>query len=300
MSGHAIQKTRSDRILNALNIFLLSLILLIVLYPLYFVIIASFSDPNAVYNGRVIFWPAGFELEGYQRIFQDQIIWRSYLNTAIYTVSGTTIALFLTMGIAFSLSRKYFKGRNFVSILLIVPMYFSGGLVPTYIVVRNLGLLGSPFAVILLGSLNIFNVIIARTFLQSSIPQEMDEAAYIDGASHFRYFASFVLPLSKAILSVLVLYYGVAYWNDYFTAMIYINTEEWYPLQLRLRELLIASQMLASMEATEDVMFAAYMQRIADLIKYGMIIISTLPVMILYPILQKYFVQGVMIGSLKG
>ena len=128
----------------------------------------------------------------------------------------------------------------------------------------------------------------------------MDEAAYIDGASHFRYFASFVLPLSKAIIAVLVLYYGVAYWNDYFTAMIYINTEEWYPLQLRLRELLIASQMLASMEATEDVMYAAYMQRVADLIKYGMIVISTLPVMILYPILQKYFVQGVMIGSLKG
>ena len=179
-------------------------------------------------------------------------------------------------------------------------MYFSGGLIPTYIVVRNLGLLGSPFAVILLGSLSIFNVIITRTFLQGNIPQEMDEAAYIDGASHFRYFASFVLPLSKAIIAVLVLYYGVAYWNDYFTAMIYINTEEWYPLQLRLRELLIASQMLASMEATEDVMYAAYMQRVADLIKYGMIVISTLPVMILYPILQKYFVQGVMIGSLKG
>ena len=300
MRSHAFRKTASDRILNAINIGVLSLVLLVVLYPLYFVIIASFSDPNAVYNGQVLFWPKGFVLEGYQRIFSDHIIWRSYFNTAIYTVCGTAIALFLTMSIAFPLSRRYFKGRSVVTILLIIPMYFSGGLIPTYIVVRNLGLLGSPFAVILLGSLSIFNVIITRTFLQGNIPQEMDEAAYIDGASHFRYFASFVLPLSKAIIAVLVLYYGVAYWNDYFTAMIYINTEEWYPLQLRLRELLIASQMLASMEATEDVMYAAYMQRVADLIKYGMIVISTLPVMILYPILQKYFVQGVMIGSLKG
>ena len=186
MRSHAIRKTASDRILNAINIGVLSLVLLVVLYPLYFVIIASFSDPNAVYNGQVLFWPKGFVLEGYQRIFSDHIIWRSYLNTAIYTVCGTAIALFLTMSIAFPLSRQYFKGRSVVTILLIIPMYFSGGLIPTYIVVRNLGLLGSPFAVILLGSLSIFNVIIARTFLQGNIPQEMDEAAYIDGASHFR------------------------------------------------------------------------------------------------------------------
>jgi len=295
-----VKKTRGDRIFQAIVVALMCLVLVITLYPLYFVVIASISDPQNVYNGYVTFLPSGFNLEGYKRIFQDMSFWLSYLNSIVYTVAGTLLAIFLSMTIAFPLSRKYFSGRNVVNIILLIPMYFSGGLIPTYLNMQSMNLVGSPLAVIILGAFSVFNVIVARTFLIGNLPQELDEAAYIEGCSYIRYFMQFVLPLSKAVIAVLVLYYGIAYWNDYFNAMIYLDDPKFYPLQLKLYDLLIDAELSASMFSSGDIGHATYMRNLSDSIKYGMIVISALPMMILYPFLQKYFVQGVMIGSLKG
>lgn len=296
----AIKKSKSDRAFQIITIVISVFVLLITLYPLYFIIIASISDPQRVYNGYVTFLPMGFNTEGYARIFGDSSFWRSYLNSVLYTVAGTTIAVILSMTIAFPLSRKYFKGRAVINVILLIPMYFSGGLIPTYLTIQSLGLTGSPWAVILLGSFSVFNVIVARTFLVGNIPQELDEAAYVEGCSYIRYFISFVMPLSKAVIAVLILYYGIAIWNDYFNAMIYLDNPELFPLQLRLYDVLIDAQIAGSMFSDEDVGYATYMRNLSDSIKYGMIIVSALPMMVLYPFLQKYFVKGVMIGSLKG
>lgn len=295
-----IKKSGADKVFQIVTILISILVLLITLYPLYFIVIASISDPQRVYNGYVTWLPMGFNTEGYARILKDASFWRSYLNSILYTFAGTGIAVLLSMMIAFPLSRKYFKGRAVVNIILLIPMYFSGGLIPTYLTVQSLGLTGSPWAVILLGSFSVFNVIVARTFLAGNIPQELDEAAYVEGCSYIRYFVSFVMPLSKAVIAVLVLYYGIGIWNDYFNAMIYLDKQELFPLQLRLYDVLIDAQVSGSLFSDEDVGYATYMRNLSDSIKYGMIVISALPMMVLYPFLQKYFVKGVMIGSLKG
>ena len=295
MRSHAIRKTASDRILNAINIGVLSLVLLVVLYPLYFVIIASFSDPNAVYNGQVLFWPKGFVLEGYQRIFSDHIIWRSYLNTAIYTVCGTAIALFLTMSIAFPLSRRYFKGRSVVTILLIIPMYFSGGLIPGYLNVKDLGLINSLWSLILPGAISTYNLIIMKTAF-ASVPDALPESAQIDGARHLTILARIMVPLSAPTIAVLVLYYAVGHWNAWFSASIYLQDSTLHPLQLVMRNILNSadvSEMLGDVGGEDQA-------RYVELIKYALIMVSTVPILVLYPFLQKYFVKGVMIGSVKG
>ena len=299
-SKNAVQRSRDDKLFYSISYAFAILLTLIVLYPLIFIVSASFSSANAVSSGRVVLFPVEPSIMGYQRVFENERVWTGYANTILYTGLGTLINVFMTLICAYPLARKKLPHKGFFTFLFTFTMLFSGGMIPSYLVMRDLKILNTVWVMVLPGAIGISQMIVTRTFLRSTIPDELLEATQIDGCNDFRFFTMFVLPLSKAIIAVLVLYYGVAYWNDYFTAMIYINTEEWYPLQLRLRELLIASQMLASMEATEDVMYAAYMQRVADLIKYGMIVISTLPVMILYPILQKYFVQGVMIGSLKG
>ena len=299
-SKNAVQRSRDDKLFYSISYAFVILLTLIVLYPLIFIVSASFSSANAVSSGRVVLFPVEPSIMGYQRVFENERVWTGYANTILYTGLGTLINVFMTLICAYPLARKKLPHKGFFTFLFTFTMLFSGGMIPSYLVMRDLKILNTVWVMVLPGAIGISQMIVTRTFLRSTIPDELLEATQIDGCNDFRFFTMFVLPLSKAIIAVLVLYYGVAYWNDYFTAMIYINTEEWYPLQLRLRELLIASQMLASMEATEDVMYAAYMQRVADLIKYGMIVISTLPVMILYPILQKYFVQGVMIGSLKG
>ena len=295
MRSHAIRKTASDRILNAINIGVLSLVLLVVLYPLYFVIIASFSDPNAVYNGQVLFWPKGFVLEGYQRIFSDHIIWRSYFNTAIYTVCGTAIALFLTMSIAFPLSRRYFKGRSVVTILLIIPMYFSGGLIPGYLNVKDLGLINSLWSLILPGAISTYNLIIMKTAF-ASVPDALPESAQIDGARHLTILARIMVPLSAPTIAVLVLYYAVGHWNAWFSASIYLQDSTLHPLQLVMRNILNSadvSEMLGDVGGEDQA-------RYVELIKYALIMVSTVPILVLYPFLQKYFVKGVMIGAIKG
>lgn len=293
-----INRSRGDIIFDTINYIILGIAAILVLYPLYFVVIASISDPSAVNAGKVILWPIGISGDGYARIFKDSSIWTGYANTIFYTVVGTTISVIATMMIAYSLSRKNFSGRKVIMTLLIITMYFNGGLIPTYLLVKNLGLLNTRGVMIILGVVNVFNIIIAKTFIQSSIPEELYEAAEIDGCSHFIFFTKIVLPLSKALIAVLTLYYGIAQWNEFMKALIYLNDEKLYPLQLIFRSILVQNE--ASAQMTGDIESQLEQQKIAELIKYGVIIVSSLPVLVIYPFLQKYFVKGVMIGSVKG
>lgn len=286
-----------DKVFDIVKTVILVTALLLVMYPLYFIIIASISDGTAINTGNVWFLPKGINLEGYQRILKDDMIWIGYRNTIVYTVVGTSINLVLTILLAYPLSRKDFSIGKYVMIFLMITMYFNGGLIPRYLQVKNIGLMDTWLVMVLLNSVNVFNVIIARSFLKSSIPETLYEAAVLDGCSHATYLVKVVLPLSKPIIAVLLLYYGIAHWNEFFTGLIYLKNEKLYPLQLILRSILIENQMQDAM--VED-LSDTNQKDIGELIKYGIIIVSSLPVLVIYPFLQKYFVQGVMIGSVKG
>ncbi|QUI22123.1 carbohydrate ABC transporter permease [Vallitalea pronyensis] len=286
-----------DKIFDAVKIITLTLALLLVLYPLYFIVIASISDAAAVNTGKVWLLPKGINFEGYRRIIQDEMIWVGYRNTMIYTVVGTALNLVLTLLLAYPLSRDDFKAGKYVMIFLLITMYFHGGLIPKYLIIKQLNLIDHWLVMVLVNAINVFNVIIARTFLRSNIPKSLYEAAIIDGCTHAKFLVRVVIPLSKPILAVLLLYYGVAHWNEFFTALMYITKERLYPLQLVLRTILIENQM---QDAMMDDVSALNQKDVGELIKYGIIIVSSLPVLIIYPFLQKYFVQGVMIGSVKG
>ncbi len=277
---------------------LLVAMLLVVLYPLYFVLIASISDANSISLGKVILLPKNIDFVGYQRIFQDQRILDGYVNSIIYTALSAVIGTITTLMAGYSFSRSDLVGRKVLMVIYVFTMYFSGGLIPTYLVVKNVGLLGSPWVVILMGAVSVYNIIIARSFFCSNIPVELYEAAQLDGCSNGRFFISIVVPLSKSIIAVIALYYAVAQWNGYFNALIYLNKQSQYPLQMVLREILLSSQ---SVQAdVTDVDAIQEMQRIAATIKYGVIVVASLPMLMLYPFIQKYFVKGVMIGSVKG
>ncbi|MBS6645201.1 MAG: carbohydrate ABC transporter permease [Clostridiaceae bacterium] len=291
-------KSKSDIIFDIFNYTLLGLITILVLYPLYFIVIASFSDPDFINTGQVVFWPKGFNTLGYQKIFEDTKIWRAYGNTIFYTLVGTCINIVLTMMFAYPLSRKDFCGRRFLTFFMMFTMYFQGGLMPTYILMQNIHLYDTPWVMVLLPAINVFNVIIAKTNIQNNIPEELYEAAAIDGCSHFKFFCKIVMPLSKSIVAVLVLYYGVAHWNEFMNGLVYLRDEGLYPLQLVLRGILVQNQASADMMADIDSMMAQ--QKAAELIKYGLIIVSALPVLVIYPFLQKYFAKGVMVGAVKG
>ena len=289
---------KGDQLFDIINYTILGVVMILTVYPLYFVVIASVSNPNAVNSGQVLFHPVGFSLEGYKAIFAEKSIWMGYKNTIIYTMFGTSLNVILTMMVAYPLSSKRFKGRRVLMIFLLITMYFNGGLIPTYLVVKGVGLLNKWAVMIILNAVVVFNVIIARSFLQSNIPEELAEAAEIDGCGPIRFFTTIVLPLSKAILAVLALYYGVAHWNEFMRALIYLRDKELYPLQLVLRDILIQNQVDFDFVDPDEATYAK--EKLAELIKYGSIIVSSLPVLIIYPYLQKYFVQGVMIGSVKG
>lgn len=293
-----IKRSREDVIFDTVTTILLLLVFVIVAYPLFFVLIASVSDPYKVLNGEVMLFPKGFNLDAYKRIFQDNTIWRGYWNTILYTVVGTALNVALTMTLAFPLSRKYFSGRKVITAILLITMYFSGGMIPTYLLVKSMGLRDTFWVMIFLGSVSAYNVIIARTFLESNISGELEEAAAIDGCSKGRFFFSMVLPLSKAIIAVLVLYYAVAHWNDYMKGLLYLDSAERYPLQLVIRSILIQTQMVANDAA--DIADIDARMKLAEAMKYGVIIVSCVPTLILYPFVQKHFVKGVMIGSVKG
>ncbi|HIQ62910.1 MAG: carbohydrate ABC transporter permease [Christensenellales bacterium] len=293
-------KSRSagDRLFDIGVYVLLTIAMLIVLYPLYFVVIASVSDPMDVLAGKVIWKPSGFSLEAYRMVFKDSQVMTGYRNTIAYTLAGTALNIMLSIAAAYPLSRRNLKGKGLVMGMMVFTMFFSGGLIPTYITISNLGLLNTFAVMILPTAISVYNVMIMRTFFMNSIPYELEEAAYVDGATHFRTLYSVVLPLSKPILAVMVLFYAIAHWNSYFNAMIYLSDKERYPLQLVLRTILVQSQ--SSEEILADVQGTFNRMLMSETIKYALIIVASVPVLCLYPFLQKYFVQGVMIGSVKG
>ena len=290
-----IKLTAGDRAFYAINTILLALLALIVIYPLYFIIIASFSDPDAVLAGQVILYPVKVTFEGYAKILQRTDVWRGYLNTIIYTLLTVVLSLAVTIPGGWALSRKTIPGKKFLMIYFIIPMFFGGGLIPFYNVMSSLHLINTMWAVILPSILSVWNLFMTKTFFESSIPNGLIEAAKIDGAGQFRIFSSVVIPLSKAVIAVMALYYAVGQWNSYFNAMIFLTDETKYPLQLVLKEILIASETTTG--GSGETILQQF--RLANQLKYVSVIVSSLPVLCLYPFVQKYFAQGVMIGSLK-
>ena len=298
MKERFMNMTRGDKVFRVVTVVLLTVFFLLVLYPCVYVVSASFSSGTAVQSGKVVLFPVDVSLEGYKTVFNTPNVWIGFRNSLLYTVCGTLLNITLTMCAAYSLSRKDLPGRNGIMLFFTFTMFFNGGIITTYMVVKGLGLLNSPLAVILPVGINVYNLIVARTFIQNSIPHELLEAATIDGCSDIGYFVRIVLPLSKAIIAVLVLYYGVYHWNSYFNAMLYLHDKKIYPLTLFLREILMADQIDPS--TVTDPELQAKIAEAAGVIKYALIVVSMVPVMLLYPFIQKYFVKGVMIGSIKG
>jgi putative aldouronate transport system permease protein len=299
LNGRSSRESREDKRFDVIVAVIVVFLTILVLYPLYFVVIASFSDPNLVESGQVLFLPRGITLEGYRYILDDNRIWSGYLNTFLYTIFGTLLAVCITVPAAYALSRRDMIGRGVLMKFFVFTMYFGGGMIPTYLLIKQLHLIDTYLVLILLGSFSAYNLIICRTFFQSTIPLELQEAAEIDGCSIPRFFFSVVLPLSKAVIAIMVLYYAVGHWNDYFNALIYINRQELRPLQLVMRDILIQGQTIDPGSSVDPEQIVR-LQQIGRSIKYGSIIVSSLPVLIFYPFVQKYFVKGVMIGSIKG
>lgn len=288
----------SDKIFYFLVTVIAIVTLAVVLYPLYFIVIASVSDSTLVNQGKVIWMPKGVSLYGYKKIMERTDLWRGYRNTLFYTVAGTLLNLAVTLPVSYALAQSKFHARRFVMTLFVITMYFGGGMVPTYMLVKSLHLTNTPLVMIIMGAVSVYNVIITRTFMENSIPTELQEAAELDGCSHFRYFTAVVLPLSKAVISVITLYYAVGHWNDFFTALLYLSKDDHQPLQTVLRNILLSNQAMAGNSSGAE--GGAYAQRYADQIKFAIIIVSTVPVLCIYPFIQKYFEKGVMIGAVKG
>lgn len=288
----------SDKIFDKINLAVMLILLFIFVWPLWFILIASVSNPTQVWNGSVIFLPKDFTAMAYEAVIQYQSIWIGYRNTVFYTVLGTLINLVMTVCAAYPLSRKDFVPRNFFMILFMLTMYFGGGLIPTYLVVSKLGLVNTIWAMVIPNAVSIYNIIITRTYFVNSIPSSLQEAASLDGANSFQFLMKVVLPLSKPIMAVIALYYAVGHWNDFFSALIYINDKNLMPLQSFLRDLLMSNKMV-DLQGMDAAQVEAKMQ-LAQTLKYSAIVVSTVPVLCIYPFIQKYFVKGVMIGSIKG
>ncbi|MFV0401819.1 MAG: carbohydrate ABC transporter permease [Oscillospiraceae bacterium] len=293
-----IKDTPADKIFMVLVYLFLTLSLLVVLLPLLHVIAASFSDPGAVIAGEVFIWPVRPTLRGYEAVFKNPKIISGFANSFFYMIVGTAVNIAMTLLCAYPLSRREFRARNVLSGLIVFTMYFSGGLVPTYMVVNKLGLIDTRAVMIIPVALSVWNVIICRTFMSSTIPDALYEAASLDGCTPIGFLWRIVIPLSGPIIAVLVLYYGVGHWNTYFNAMIYLKSNNLMPLQIVLREILVLNKIDPAMMADVDAMLAK--QGLTDLLKYSVIVVASVPVMLIYPFVQKYFVQGVMIGAIKG
>lgn len=300
-----IKKLYSDTMFDLLVNIIMTIVAVIMLYPLIYVVSASLSSADAVTRGEVFLIPVDFTLDGYKFVFQNKDLWIGYRNTIFYTVFGTLMNLVVTLPAAYVMSRKDFRTKNMFMVFFMITMYISGGIVPTYMNWRKLGLLNTPLIMILNGALSVYNMIIARTFFASSIPGEISEAARVDGCSDFGIFFKIILPLSKPIIMVMTLYYGVGHWNEYFSAMIYLEDRNLFPLQVFLREILIQGELLKSLAqdpsiSAESMQFLAQQAKAMELIKYCVIVVAALPMLMIYPYLQKYFEKGVMIGSVKG
>lgn len=295
-------RTKGDRCFDWVNIALLCIVLLITLYPLYFCFIASLSDPIETAQGNVLLYPKGFTLNAYKYVFEERSIWIGYRNSFIYMFGGTALALVLTIPAAYVLSKEDLPKRKLITWIYLFTMYFSGGMIPTYLVIRKLHLLNTPTVMILLGALSISNMIVARTYYSSSIPTPIYEAAYMDGAGEIRTFFSIALPLSTPIIAVIALYYAVARWNGFFNALLYLSDREYFPLQLVLRNILLLNQNMSMGEMMDDdyLMVALERSRMAEVMKYALIFISSIPVIVLYMFTQKYFIRGLTVGAVKG
>ena len=287
----------SDRIVTAVIYLLTFLLLVAVLYPLIFLVSSSFSAPEAVSANKVLLYPVGFSLEAYKLVFQNQDILIGFRNSIVYTAAGTLVNMILTTLLAFPLAQRGLPFRNGIMFFVAFTMFFSGGLIPTYLVVQDLHMIDTVWAMIIPTGISTFNMIIMRTYFQSSIPAEMQEAAYLDGCSNFKFLIMVALPLSAPIIAVLLLYYGVANWNAYFHALIYLRSHSLINLQLVLRNILLANQISTG---GNDASGFGERAMVGVTVKYAAIIVSTIPVLVVYPFIQKYFVKGVMIGALKG
>ena len=288
----------SDKIMRAVVYTLMVLLIIIILYPLIYVVSSSFSSGEAVSTGKVLLWPVDFSLQGYKAVFAYKQVWMGYRNTIFYTLVGTALNLALTVMVAYPLSRKNLQFRGFYTAFFMFTMFFSGGIIPSYILMTKLGLTNTKWALIFSGSINVYNMIIMRTFFQNSIPNELLEAAKIDGITDIGFLFRVVIPLSKAIFAVITLYYAVAHWNSYFNAMLYLRDESLYPLQMVLRSILNVGKI--DLSQITDAEIIKQMRGLSDLMKYSLIIISSAPIIIAYPFVQRFFEKGVMIGSVKG
>jgi ABC-type glycerol-3-phosphate transport system permease component len=295
----AIEETRTDKIFLVGVKIMLWLALIVVAVPLVYIVANSFSSPSAVSAGRVLFWPIEPSIRAYKEAFSDPLIMKGYLNSFIYAIGGTLISVTLTIAIAYPLSRRTFFGRNVIMSVLIFTMLFSGGLIPTYLVVQDLGMLNTRWAMVIPSAIGVWQVIIARTFFRSTIPDELYEAATIDGASDLRFLWSIVLPLSKPVIAVIALMYAIFQWNSYFDALIYLKDPGLYPLQIVLRNVLILNTLTGS-TTTTNLAQQLEQQQLANVLKYALIVISSLPVLIIYPFVARHFTKGVMVGAVKG
>ena len=288
----------SDKVFYSVTGIVIFFLTLIVLYPIIYIVSASFSSGAAVAEGKVWLWPVDFSLEAYKAVLDYSDIWIGYRNTIFYVIVGTLLNVSMEMICAYPLARKNLWGRNAISFFLSFTMLFGGGMIPGYLLVKGLGMLNTPWALIIPGAMSVYNVIVARSFIQSNVPDELLEASQIDGCTDFQFFFRVLLPLSKAILAVLTLWHAVGHWNSYFSAFLYITDEKLYPLQIFLKEILVQSNM--NTEIVADIKETLQMQNMKNLLKYAVIVVSTVPLFAFYPVVQKHFVKGVTIGSVKG
>lgn len=300
---HAIRRTRGDVVFDVINVFVVALITLTMIYPMWYIIIVSIATPEEAALGGIYLWPETISFEAYQNVFKNRDIWLSYANTVLYTVAHTIYVLLLTIPAAYTLSKKQLPGRVVITWYFFITMFLSGGLIPSYILNRNLGLVNSRWIMILGMGIGYSNLIITRTYFQTSIPNELFESAYIDGATEWQTFLKIALPLSGAIIAVMALYAAVGTWGSWYTAFIYITDQKKWPLQLRLRQILILNQTQSldyGMMSQEEIEMLQHQAFMVYTMKYAIIFIACAPMLVLYPFVQKYFVKGVMIGSLKG
>ncbi|GIN74459.1 sugar ABC transporter permease [Bacillus sp. J14TS2] len=290
----------SDKTFDLINKILVVFLTVVIVYPLIFVISASISDPAAVSTGKMWLWPVDITFAGYQRVFQNDAIWLGYRNTIFYTIIGTIIHLIVLLPCAYALSRKEVMGKKYILWIILFTMMFNGGLIPTYLVIKTLGMVDTIWAIVIPGVVGAWSILVARTFFQQTIPDQLVEAAKIDGASDYYIFGKVVIPLSMPIIAVMALFHAVSLWNQYFTALIYLSDEKLYPLQLILRQILVVAQI--SQEGgggPGEIESLVEQVKTASLVKYAVIMVSSLPLLIVYPFLQRFFVQGVLIGSVK-
>lgn len=294
-------RSRDDVVIDTLAYLISILVLVAVLYPLIYILSSSFSEPSDVALGKVILFPRGFTLEGYKHILEYGDIWLGYRNTIFYTVVGTLMNLAVTLPAAYALSRKDMAGNGILTSIFASTMFFSGGLIPTYLVYKQLGMTNTIWCMLIPGLISMWNTVVCRTYFTNSIPHEMEEASKIDGCGDIRLFLSIILPLSAPIIAVMVMYYAVGHWNAYFNAMIYLSKHELYPLQLFLRNILLLDTMQellgADAESQREILRLAQLK---ESMKFGIIVVSALPMLMMYPFFQKYFVKGVMVGAVKG